>query len=100
MAIINRTASSLTSPFDVQANVDGVVQVVSPTLPLSYNSSLQFQNEVEIRAQQIASEIIKAQARQSQIAASGRVFTRFDVSTDVIENQKTYLINEFKKKFL
>jgi hypothetical protein len=91
MAIINRTASSLTSPFDVQANVDGVVQVVSPTLPLSYNSSLQFQNEVEIRAQQIASEIIKAQARQSQIAASGRVFTRFDVSTDVIENQKTYV---------
>lgn len=54
-------------------------------------NSAQLQSELEIRAQQIASEMIKAQAMQSQIAASGRVFTRFDVASDVIENQKTYV---------
>ena len=54
-------------------------------------STPQLQNEIEVRAQAIASELIKVAAQQSQVAASGRVFTRFDVGSDIIENQKTYV---------
>jgi len=49
----------------------------------------QLQNEIEVRAQQLANSIIQHQALQQQQAASGRVFTRFDVASDVVENQKT-----------
>lgn len=51
----------------------------------------QLQNEIETRARAIANEIVAQTARQSQTAANGRVFTRFDVATDVIENQKTFV---------
>jgi hypothetical protein len=47
------------------------------------------QSQNEIRAQQIAQDILRQQALQTTVAASGRVFTRFDVGTDVINNQKT-----------
>jgi hypothetical protein len=66
-------------------------QQISPAQIIPITNTAQLQNEIETRAQQIASEIIKSQAQQSQIAASGRVFTRFDVASDVIENQKTYV---------
>jgi hypothetical protein len=52
-------------------------------------STLELQNEIETRAQAIANEIIRQQTLQTTVAASGRVFTRFDVGTDVINNQKT-----------
>ena len=57
---------------------------------LSVNQN-QLQNEIETRARAIANEIVAQTARQSQTAANGRVFTRFDVATDVIENQKTFV---------
>ena len=45
---------------------------------------------VEERAQSIANGIVRAQAAQAQLVRnSGRVFTRFDMTDDVIENQKT-----------
>lgn len=66
-------------------------QVAAPTMAVPVVNTAQLQNEIETRAQQIASEMIKAQALQSQVAASGRVFTRFDVASDIIENQKTYV---------
>jgi len=52
-------------------------------------STLELQNEIETRAQAIANEIIRQQTLQTTVAASGRVFTRFDVGTDIISNQKT-----------
>lgn len=45
--------------------------------------------QIEQRARQIADDIIRQQALQEQVAAFGRVFTRFNVSSDVIDNQKT-----------
>jgi hypothetical protein len=45
--------------------------------------------EIEARARVIADEILKQQALQEQVAAFGRVFTRFNVSSDIIDNQKT-----------
>jgi len=45
---------------------------------------------VEERAQVIANQIVQAQAAQAQLVKnSGRVFTRFNIADDVIENQKT-----------
>ena len=45
---------------------------------------------VEERAQVIANQIVQAQAAQSQLVKnSGRVFSRFNIADDVIENQKT-----------
>ena len=44
---------------------------------------------IEERARQIANDYIAQLASQNQTAASGRVFTRFDMSSDIIENQKT-----------
>lgn len=47
------------------------------------------QSQVETRAQQIAIETIRQQLLQTQQASSGRIFTRFDLASDIIENQKT-----------
>jgi hypothetical protein len=82
----------------------GIMQPVNqviPTIPVNSLSGVsvaalpistpQLANEIETRAQAIASELIKVAAQQSQVAASGRVFTRFDVGSDIIENQKTYV---------
>lgn len=46
-------------------------------------------DEIELRAQAIAAELIRQQQNQLTIAASGRVFTRFEPGTDIINNQKT-----------
>jgi hypothetical protein len=65
---------------------------VNPDMPLpQVGSATQIQSEIENRALQIANEIVRVQALQSQVAASGRVFTRFDFGSDIIENQKTYV---------
>jgi hypothetical protein len=52
-------------------------------------SVAQLQDEIQTRAQAIARDIVAQQSLQTTIAASGRIFTRFDVGTDVINNQKT-----------
>ena len=52
-------------------------------------STAYLQDQIETRARQIANDIIAQQALQSQTVSSGRIFTRFDVSSDVVENQQT-----------
>jgi hypothetical protein len=54
----------------------------------SVNSAF-LQDQIETRARQIANDIISQQALQSQTVSSGRIFTRFDVASDVVENQQT-----------
>ena len=75
------------------ANLVAAPQAGQPALQpaaIAVNQN-QLQNEIETRARAIANEIVAQTARQSQTAANGRVFTRFDVATDVIENQKTFV---------
>ena len=48
-------------------------------------------NDIETRARALANEMIAQMARQAQVAANGRVFTRFDVASDIFENQKTFV---------
>lgn len=81
------------SPFS-GISVSSVAAPVSPATAVAAPvtvSSTSIQSEIETRAQAIAAEIIRQQAQQSIAAANGRVFTRFDVASDVIENQKTYV---------
>jgi hypothetical protein len=52
-------------------------------------TQVNLQSEIDRRAREIADQIIADLARQNQAAANGRVFTRFDLASDVIENQKT-----------
>ena len=47
------------------------------------------QDQIETRARQIANDIKSQQALQSQTVSSGRIFTRFDVASDIVENQQT-----------
>jgi hypothetical protein len=89
------------SPFGPSGQVSAIGNTVIPTIPVNSLSGVslaalpistpQLANEIEVRAQAIANELIKVAAQQSQVAASGRVFTRFDVGSDIIENQKTYV---------
>jgi hypothetical protein len=57
--------------------------------PESIASSAYLLDQIETRARQIANDIIAQQAAQSQTVSSGRIFTRFDVASDVVENQQT-----------
>jgi hypothetical protein len=52
-------------------------------------TQVNIQSEIDRRAREIADQIIADLARQNQAAANGRVFTRFDLVSDIIENQKT-----------
>jgi hypothetical protein len=51
-------------------------------------SEAQLADEINIKALSLANEMIKIKNTQTLVAASGRVFTRFDFASDVIENQK------------
>ena len=52
-------------------------------------TQVNLQAEIDRRAREIADQIIADLARQNRAAANGRIFTRFDLASDVIENQKT-----------
>jgi hypothetical protein len=65
--------------------------IAQPVSVVSAPSTAQLQDEIETRARAIANEMIRQQALQSQAAANGRVFTRFDAASDIIENQKTFV---------
>jgi hypothetical protein len=61
-------------------------QIVTPRpIPVS---EAQLADEINTKALSLANEMIKIKNTQTQVAASGRVFTRFDFASDVIENQK------------
>jgi hypothetical protein len=62
------------------------IQAVPVTRPAN-----QLAGEIETRARAIANEMIAVMSRQQQQASSGRVFTRFDAASDIIENQKTFV---------
>jgi hypothetical protein len=70
-----------------QATAGQLVEAAAASRPLTQD---QIDRLVEERAQAIANGIVRAQAAQAQLVRnSGRVFTRFDLSSDVIENQKS-----------
>jgi hypothetical protein len=70
-----------------QATAGQLVEAAAASRPLTQE---QIDRLVEERAQAIANGIVRAQAAQAQLLRnSGRVFTRFDLSSDVIENQKS-----------
>ena len=48
-------------------------------------------NAVETAARALATQMVAQMAAQAQTAANGRVFTRFDVGSDIIPNQKTFV---------
>lgn len=73
--------SPLTSPRDA-ANV---------TTQQAGLSQAQLQELIDIRARSLAEQLAREQAAQSQRSNSGRVFTRFDLASDVIDNQKTFV---------
>ena len=83
------------SPFSQSELSAGAVQNRAGA-PTNMLSSTQFEqnqlaNDIETRARAIANEMVAQMARQAQVASSGRVFTRFDVASDIIENQKTFV---------
>jgi len=57
---------------------------IVPTVP---------QADIFRQAQQIANEMVKMAAANKVIAASGRIFTTFDLMSDVVENQQTVITN-------
>ena len=95
-AVIDRNVAAATvAPFPgggmfTPLNVGPLPQVNTgrPQNPAGVTTQ-NIQNEIETRAQQIATQIVQEVAAQNTIAASGRVFTRFEPGTDIINNQKT-----------
>jgi len=47
--------------------------------------------EIEIQAASLANDIVKDLINQQQPAEGGRVFSRFNPATDIVENQKVFL---------
>lgn len=70
-------------PSPVQAD-SAIINTPRP-IPVS---EAQLADEINIKAMSLANEMIKIKNTQTKVAASGRVFTRFDFASDVIENQK------------
>jgi len=90
-------AATVATPVSVAPTAP--IQMATPALPLTTNdivrpipvSEAQLADEINIKALSLANEMIKIKNTQSQVAASGRVFTRFDFESDVIENQKVFV---------
>lgn len=80
------SAPRLSSRTPVSAN-DSVVSTATPQVITG--NVVEIDAQIEARARQIADELLRQQALQEQVAAFGRVFTRFNVASDVIDNQKT-----------
>lgn len=54
-------------------------------------SAAQIENEIQTRAQTLANSIIQAQVQNEIAAANGRVYTRFNITQDIVENQKQFV---------
>jgi len=75
MALNNRQLTTSTTA--------GTNPTANPTAPILTES------DVQVRAEVIAKQIVDAQVKQSQLASSGRTFTRFDLISDITPSQKT-----------
>jgi hypothetical protein len=80
------SAPTLSNRTPINTN-DSVASTASPIVITGTVAEVDAQ--IEARARQIADEILRQQALQEQVAAFGRVFTRFNVASDIIDNQKT-----------
>ena len=79
------------SPIGIRQAAPGTA-AFSPTQQISMlPDTVASANEIESRARVLADQIIAQMASRAQMAANGRVFTRFDVASDIIENQKTFV---------
>ena len=97
------TGGSAFSPGSTAVGTTGQSFDLGPGLPTGFGAAIEaerqrvidnqtqvnLQSEIDRRAREIADQIIADLARQNQAAANGRVFTRFDLVSDIIENQKT-----------
>lgn len=90
MGII-RTSFAQSEPATSNVNDAAIRPRVLTEASVPSPSQPQLQAEIETRARAIANEIVAQTVRQSQVASSGRVFTRFDAASDIIENQKTFV---------
>lgn len=74
-----------TAPTSVTGQPVSTDQTVAGT---SGMTQVQIEAEIQRRAANLANQMMAAQAAQQQTAANGRIFTRFDLSSDVVTNQK------------
>jgi hypothetical protein len=71
------------------------IALVRPGSPLSPGpgprmmSPQAIENQIQTQAQNIANNLVQAAQQQQLQTSTGRIFTRFDLAADVIENQKT-----------
>jgi len=92
-----QTASLPTSPVVqpsplLTSNANQIPLMASPVAGFPVGpTTAQLQDQIETRARAIANEIVAQTARQAIVAANGRVFTRFDAASDIIDNQKTFV---------
>ena len=84
---IPQATLAVTNPTSPIAPITPIV----PRTPSSTPPVVPSNADVETRALQLANEIIRNLTLQNQVASSGRVFTRFDPASDIIENQKTFV---------
>ena len=86
-------ATPLTSAVNQPLMTSPVPVMTSPmAVPVSFGpTTAQIQDQIETRARAIANEIVAQTARQAIAAANGRVFTRFDAASDIVDNQKTFV---------
>jgi hypothetical protein len=62
--------------------------VVIPNASSVAASSQMMEESIDLRARSLANEMVKQISNQRQQAASGRVFTRFEPVSDILENQQ------------
>jgi len=94
---INRpTAVSAVGPMSSTVSSSPVATSVVPPASIGNQNSARAtaemaSSEIELRAQQIANQMMAQLATQNQTTSSGRVFTRFEPGADIIDNQKTFV---------
>jgi hypothetical protein len=75
-------------PIIARPNISGPIGRPAAPLTAAGPTPQQIENEIQTRAQTIANNLIQQLQQQQAAAANGRIFTRFNLATDVIENQK------------
>ena len=62
--------------------------VVIPDSPSVLEQPMMMEESINLKARSLANEMVKQIRVQSQVAASGRVYTRFEPVSDILENQQ------------